>query len=122
MVRNSSWDRHALGIALAVVLAGCSSDQIDKFYWLPTKAEREAADSAKCVELGFKPGTEGHGNCRLQLEQIRATKQATNAADASAAAVRRASAQSESSTTSYIDAHSGRLVTCSGSGAAKTCF
>lgn len=39
-----------------------------------TYKARMAADTAKCVELGFKPGTEAYGNCRLQLEQIRASK------------------------------------------------
>jgi hypothetical protein len=32
-----------------------------------------AEDDAKCRELGFTPQTEAYGNCRLQLEQIRAT-------------------------------------------------
>jgi hypothetical protein len=41
---------------------------------------RRAADDAKCKDLGFTPGTEARGNCRLQLEQIRAT----NNADATA--------------------------------------
>lgn len=40
---------------------------------------RQAADDAKCRELGFKPETDAYGNCRLQLEQIRATKQAAAA-------------------------------------------
>ena len=35
---------------------------------------QRAADDAKCRELGFKPQTEAYGNCRLQLEQIRATE------------------------------------------------
>lgn len=33
-------------------------------------------DDEKCQELGFKPGTEAYGNCRLKLEEIRALRQA----------------------------------------------
>jgi hypothetical protein len=38
---------------------------------------REAADDSKCRRYGFKPRTEGYGNCRLQIDQIRATKNAS---------------------------------------------
>jgi hypothetical protein len=40
-----------------------------------TYRARRAADEARCVEFGFKPGTEAFGNCRLQLEQVRATRE-----------------------------------------------
>jgi hypothetical protein len=36
-------------------------------------------------ELGFKTGTEAYGSCRLQLEQIRATKAAAAATEAASA-------------------------------------
>jgi hypothetical protein len=36
---------------------------------------RAAADDAKCIQLGFRPGTDTYGNCRLQLEQVRATRE-----------------------------------------------
>ena len=39
-----------------------------------TQEARRTVDDAKCREYGFKPGTEAYGNCRLQLEQIRATR------------------------------------------------
>jgi hypothetical protein len=39
------------------------------------QAAQRAADDAKCRELGFKPGTDAFGNCRLKLEQIRASDQ-----------------------------------------------
>jgi hypothetical protein len=84
-----------------------------------TLKNRQKADDAKCREFGFTPGTDGYGNCRLQLEQIRATN---NAAAIQARAARNAQARTETTTTSYIDAHTGQLTTCSGSGAAKTCF
>jgi hypothetical protein len=38
------------------------------------KLARQAAYDTRCREYGFKPGTEGYGNCRLKLEQIRATE------------------------------------------------
>lgn len=44
-------------------------------------AAQKAADDTKCRELGFKPGTEGYGNCRLKLEQIRATERAESEAE-----------------------------------------
>lgn len=40
---------------------------------------RDAAANAKCLEFGFKPQTEAYGNCRLQLEQIRATERSSAA-------------------------------------------
>jgi hypothetical protein len=39
----------------------------------------QQADDAKCRSLGFTPGTEVYGNCRLQIEQIRATHAAAEA-------------------------------------------
>jgi hypothetical protein len=38
--------------------------------------DQDNADDAKCRKYGFQPQTEAYGNCRLQLEQIRATKEA----------------------------------------------
>jgi hypothetical protein len=35
---------------------------------------RNRADDNKCREYGFKPGTDPYGNCRVQMEQIRATR------------------------------------------------
>jgi len=37
-----------------------------------TAEEIAAADNRECIELGFEPGTEGYGNCRLKLREIRA--------------------------------------------------
>lgn len=34
-------------------------------------------DDKKCREFGFQPSTDVYGQCRLQLEQIRATKEAS---------------------------------------------
>ena len=30
------------------------------------------ADNQECIDLGFVPGTEAYGNCRLKLREIRA--------------------------------------------------
>lgn len=75
--------------SLVLMLAGCSSDAINRFWGYPTREERAAADDAKCRQYGFTPGTEGYGNCRLQLDQIRATKQAAAASEQVAADIRR---------------------------------
>ena len=80
-------------VCLGPALGGCAGG-LDAIFGEPValRVERErfkqqvalqSADDAKCREYGFKPGTEAYGNCRLQLEQIRATKRA--AADVSSA-------------------------------------
>ena len=46
---------------------------------------QEAEDSAKCVSLGFSPGTEAFGNCRLQLMAIDQQTRMGNAAAYNAA-------------------------------------
>jgi hypothetical protein len=54
-----------------------------------TRKERlVAVDDAKCRELGFSRGTDAYGNCRLQLEQIRAANRAASASQDAAAAER----------------------------------
>lgn len=73
-------------VLLSFFLAGCAGSEPfiahenspagrieDLFRPGQRKAAREAAHDAKCREYGFKPGTEGYGNCRLKLEHIRAT-------------------------------------------------
>ncbi len=80
----------ALALGLGLAFAGCTGvyDAVDKLTGGPEqRAARAAADEVKCRELGFKPGTDGYGNCRLKLDEIRAIK---NAADQNAAAVRQA--------------------------------
>jgi hypothetical protein len=42
------------------------------------RARHAAEDDAKCLSVGFKAGTEGYGNCRLQITQIRATNQSAS--------------------------------------------
>ena len=36
------------------------------------QAQLDSEDNQSCLELGFKPGTDAYGNCRLQLREIRA--------------------------------------------------
>lgn len=40
------------------------------------KRAQNLADDNKCREYGFTPGTETYGNCRIQLDQTRATREA----------------------------------------------
>lgn len=70
--------RTIVTVCLGLALIGCASDA----QWFPPGGglygrSAEAIDDEKCHELGFKPETEAYGNCRLQLEQIRATERAT---------------------------------------------
>jgi hypothetical protein len=75
--------RALLIVLLGLTLTACGpavNDALDKFWGGPEARARQAeADDAKCKNLGFKPGTDGYGNCRLQLEQIRATQNAATA-------------------------------------------
>jgi hypothetical protein len=74
----------SFGLAvIAAVLAGCgAADTISKGFGTVLEANDaraaalEEADDAKCKDLAFKPGTKGYSNCRLKMEQIRATEQA----------------------------------------------
>ncbi len=80
--------RAIVTVCLGLALAGCAADDgacvtapdgtVRAFMCDPgaRQAYRERADDAKCREFGFEPGTEAYGNCRLQLEQIRATERA----------------------------------------------
>ena len=70
-------------LCVALALGGCAEQQrsMGRAIWGPPASEspaRLAADDAKCRKLGFTPGTEGYGNCRLQLEQIHATEAAAS--------------------------------------------
>ena len=51
---------------LCLALGGCVSSQ-----------EIAVADNQECIELGFVPGTEAYGNCRLKLREIRALEHQT---------------------------------------------
>lgn len=69
--------RTIVTVCLGLALAGCASDA----RWFPPGGglygrSVEAIDDEKCRELGFELETEAYGNCRLQLEQIRAIERA----------------------------------------------
>lgn len=56
----------ALCLSLLSGLAACAGDPAVE------QARIDAKDNQDCVDMGFKPGTEPYGNCRLKLRQIRA--------------------------------------------------
>jgi hypothetical protein len=47
------------------------------------KARLDAIDHQNCVDLGFKPGTEAYGNCRLKMREIRAKEEGTQSPNVS---------------------------------------
>lgn len=55
-----------LGFGLG--LAACADPAAEQ-------ARLDAVDNQNCVDLGFKPGTEPYGNCRLKLKEIRAKQE-----------------------------------------------
>ncbi|MCE9650716.1 MAG: hypothetical protein K8R18_13935 [Parvibaculum sp.] len=58
-------------IGLGFGLAACADPAAEQ-------ARLDAVDNQNCVDLGFKPGTEAYGNCRLKLKEIRAKQEGTN--------------------------------------------
>jgi len=62
------------GVLALALLGGCASSAA-------IEAAREAEDDRQCVELGFEPGTDAYGNCRLQLLEIRALEDQARAMD-----------------------------------------
>lgn len=69
--------RKWLAFTFFLALAACVSPE--------EQAAREAAqrqaDANECQNLGFKPGTNGFGNCMLKLKEIRAQEENTRAID-----------------------------------------
>jgi hypothetical protein len=57
-------------LVLCLAMTGCVSSQ-----------DIAAADNQECIELGFEPGTEAYGNCRLKLREIRAMERQTMAVE-----------------------------------------
>jgi len=60
-------------LALALALAACGPSRDQRL------AAETAADHAHCLELGFEEGTEGYGDCRLTLREVRASEAQTRA-------------------------------------------
>ncbi len=70
-------------VCLAFSLAGCAAGDGTLTGFVSDivnpgarEAALERADDTKCRKFGFELGTEAYGNCRLQLEQIRAIERA----------------------------------------------
>ncbi|WP_421865190.1 hypothetical protein [Parvibaculum sp.] len=57
-----------LTLALPLALAACADPAAEQ-------ARLDAIDHRNCVDLGFKPGTETYGNCRLKMKEIRAKEE-----------------------------------------------
>lgn len=57
----------ALGLGL-LLLSACADPVAEQ-------ARLDAADHQNCLDLGFKPGTEAYGNCRLKMREIRAREE-----------------------------------------------
>jgi len=62
-------------ILVLPLLAACANDASRQ----AEAAKIDAQDDANCRELGFEPGTEAYGNCRLKLKEIRAQERASGA-------------------------------------------
>ncbi|MDE1173562.1 MAG: hypothetical protein PW790_07800 [Parvibaculaceae bacterium] len=60
-----------MGLLLGAMasLGGCVNDAA-------IQAQLDAKDNQDCIDLGFTPGNEAYGNCRLKLKQIRAEESA----------------------------------------------
>lgn len=64
--------RHWLAATLllgTIALLGACADQSTK---AAEQARIDAKDNQDCLDLGFKPGNDAYGNCRLKLKEIRA--------------------------------------------------
>ncbi len=59
------WLVTVLFLGMMMSLGACVSDAA-------IQAQLDAKDNQDCIDLGFKPGNEAYGNCRLKLKQIRA--------------------------------------------------
>jgi len=61
-------------LTITALLAACATPQ----QRAAEQAQRDAYDDRQCQELGFRPGTESYGNCRLKMREIRAKEGAYN--------------------------------------------
>ncbi len=69
--------RKWLVLASFLALASCVSAEEQA----ALDAAQAQADARECQSLGFKPGTNGFGNCMLKLKEIRAQEENTRALD-----------------------------------------
>lgn len=69
--RHSPMTKHPfliLALAIPLALAACADPQAEQ-------ARLDALDHKNCTDLGFEPGTEAYGNCRLKMREIRAKEE-----------------------------------------------
>ncbi|MDO8839746.1 MAG: hypothetical protein Q7V31_12535 [Parvibaculum sp.] len=57
-----------LALLAPLTLAACADPKAEQ-------ARLDAIDHTNCVDLGFEPGTEAYGNCRLKMKEIRAKEE-----------------------------------------------
>lgn len=69
--------RKWLALACFFALAACVSAEEQA----ALDAAQAEADARECRSLGFKPGSNGFGNCMLKLKEIRAQEENTRALD-----------------------------------------
>jgi hypothetical protein len=65
-MKRAIWFGALLGLGIG--LSACADPAAEQ-------ARLDAIDNQNCIELGFKPGTEPYGNCRLKLREIRAKQE-----------------------------------------------
>ncbi|MEX0840387.1 MAG: hypothetical protein WD034_12720 [Parvibaculum sp.] len=57
-----------LALLAPLALAACADQEAEQ-------ARLDAIDHRNCADLGFEPGTEAYGNCRLKMKEIRAKEE-----------------------------------------------
>lgn len=72
--KRISWIGGALGLGLGLALSACADPAAEK-------ARLDAIDHQNCIDLGFKPGTEAYGNCRLKMKEIRVREEGSQSPD-----------------------------------------
>lgn len=65
-MKRALWIGALLGLGFS--LSACADRAAEQ-------ARLDTIDNQNCIDLGFKPGTEPYGNCRLKLKEIRAKQE-----------------------------------------------
>lgn len=66
-----------MAICSVFLLTACASEQ----ELAARQAQQDAEDDQQCTGLGFKPATEGYGNCRLRIAEMRTQQRLANSYD-----------------------------------------
>jgi len=61
-------------VLLAATLSACVTAE----QRMAQQRQLDAYDDAQCQQLGFRPGSEAYGNCRLKMREIRAKEGSYN--------------------------------------------